>query len=865
MTAWAQVTTSEPATTASVSLRCWGDFALTDCANGANLKPRGRKARALLVYLALHSGRPVSRERLTGLLWGDRGEEQARASLRQAILELKPLASGEFNALAIERDHLTLRPGALVTDIDQMRDAVAAANFERFLEMLPESDERLFGNLDGIDEGFDDWLAIERSRQLDALVTLIADASAAALSQGQTRQVRALHARRREFDPAVASLPESEIPLPGSAPSTAERLPVQGLIPAARPGIKTRTLGPIVLFAALVALLVLAAGAWFFKSGVQSTAATVAVLPFKSLSQDNASFADGLSEEITSQLARQPGLGVAGRTSAAQFRDGSVGVAEIGRKLRVSYVLEGSVRSAGDRIRVNVALTKTADGLQLWSETFDGKLDDVLAIQYRIGSNVARALNLKLTGSGPPTGSLATNGQVYSLYLTARGLIRERNPNAFALAHEKLQKALALDPNFAPAWSSLAQIENPGGVEPDAARTAARAIAHAKRALALAPDLAEAHGVLGMLIGFDRPLGQQHIERAAALDPSNAEFQYWLGAVYEAKADFGRMFDAYRRAYALDPLWSYAQGAVVRSAWEMGHQDEAQAYVRRIETDGSAHQAHLIRAVLAHARGDLSEEARELAAAGNATTDPGRRADSDWRRGMVFEQLGLFNAAYEARRRSGMKDDLVRPEADPYVQIRQGKLPTISELSLRNRNVSYSWRDLGYVGRATKLFIDNGRARDIVSLYDGEGILLVSRRGPPALPARVFEDGPVIAAALRAAGRNEEVDRMLAQLNREIAAALRRSGARVPPRFLAFAAQTWAMLGRDQAALSALERATANGWLYAYDLDDSSLADFGDEPAFRSLRGQPRFEAIRTRINAGLVRERQQTLASARG
>jgi tetratricopeptide (TPR) repeat protein len=365
-----------------------------------------------------------------------------------------------------------------------------------------------------------------------------------------------------------------------------------------------------------------------------------------------------------------------------------------------------------------------------------------------------------------------------------------------------------------------------------------------------------------MLIGFDRPLGRQHIERAAALDPSNAEFQYWLGSVYAMNADFARMMDAYRAAYTLDPLWNYAQETVVRSAWEMGHQEEALGYVRRIETDGSAQQAHLIRATLAHVRGDLSEEARELAAANNSTTDPGRRADCEWRLGMVFEQLGLFNAAYEARLRSGLKDDLVRPEADPHVQIRQGKLPTLSDLGLRNRNVTYSWRDLGYVGRATKLLINSGRARDIVGLYDGEGILLISRRRPAALPARLFEDGPVIAAALRAVGRNEEADRMLAQLDREIAAALRRSGGRVPPRFLAIVAQTWAMLGRDQAALSALERATANGWLNAYELDDSSLTNFGDEPAFRSLRGRPRFEAIRARINADLARERQQTLAA---
>jgi hypothetical protein len=129
----------------------------------------------------------------------------------------------------------------------------------------------------------------------------------------------------------------------------------------------------------------------------------------------------------------------------------------------------------------------------------------------------------------------------------------------------------------------------------------------------------------------------------------------------------------------------------------------------------------------------------------------------------------------------------------------------------------------------------------------------------------VFEDGPVIAAALRAVGRNEEADRILAHLDREIAAALRRGGGRAPARFLALAAQTWAMRGKDQAALSALERATANGWVYVIEEDDSSLADFGDEPAFRSLRGQPRFEAIRARINGNLARERQQVLAAAGG
>src|SRR3982750_2898056 len=149
MTAWGQVTTSEPETAAQLSMRCWGEFALID-GSGADLRPRGRKTRALVAYLALHPGRPISRERLTGLLWGDRGEEQARASLRQAILELKPLSVGEFKPLTIDRDHVTLRPEALVTDIDRMKEAFAAADYGGLLGMLPESDERLLANLNDI-------------------------------------------------------------------------------------------------------------------------------------------------------------------------------------------------------------------------------------------------------------------------------------------------------------------------------------------------------------------------------------------------------------------------------------------------------------------------------------------------------------------------------------------------------------------------------------------------------------------------------------------------------------------------------------------------------------------------------------------
>ena len=166
------------------------------------------------------------------------------------------------------------------------------------------------------------------------------------------------------------------------------------------------------------------------------------------------------------------------------------------------------------------------------------------------------------------------------------------------------------------------------------------------------------------------------------------------------------------------------------------------------------------------------------------------------------------------------------------------------------------------MGRAAKMLVNAGRAKEIVSLYDGEGVMRMSRRSPVSLSDRTFEDGPTVAAALRAVGRTDEADRVLQQLDAELNRALRRSGGRAPSWFFALAARTWALRGKADAAMDALDRAMANGWAYSTsELDDSSLADFGDEPAFRSLRGNPRFEGIRARINAHLMTERREAFA----
>jgi tetratricopeptide (TPR) repeat protein len=244
-------------------LQSWGDFTLFDVETGEDVRPRGRKARALIAYLAMHPDRSVSRERLMALFWSDRGEEQARGSLRQTLFELKPFGNGA-GLLAIERECVTLHRHAIETDIDQLRTRIARQDFAGLLDALPDALERPFANLDCLDDGFDEWLQIERTRMRDELVQLIADGSALALAASDIPSARALHARLQAFDPDHGQ------PAPPPSPRPAFALASRNV--ASRPGLTSRR---GVLAAALAVPVVAGAAAigtwWAPLSGSSDT------------------------------------------------------------------------------------------------------------------------------------------------------------------------------------------------------------------------------------------------------------------------------------------------------------------------------------------------------------------------------------------------------------------------------------------------------------------------------------------------------------------------------------------------------------------------------------------------------------------
>ncbi|MCZ6642603.1 MAG: hypothetical protein O7F71_13575, partial [Gammaproteobacteria bacterium] len=254
----------------------------------------------------------------------------------------------------------------------------------------------------------------------------------------------------------------------------------------------------------------------------------IAVLPFVNMSSDAEQeyFSDGLSEELLNLLTKIPELRVAARTSSFSYKGKDAKIAQIGEELDVAHVLEGSVRKAGDRVRITVQLIQTDDGFHLWSETYDRTLDDVFAIQDEIAAEVVAQLKVKLLRTAPAT--RATNPQAYALYLQARHLGRQGTSRSFEQAIELFQQALAIAPDYLAAWDSLTEVyceqTNRGLRLSEEGYALARDTAN--KSLAIDENYPQSYARLGMIaINYDAdlPTAARHLERALQLDSTDLD------------------------------------------------------------------------------------------------------------------------------------------------------------------------------------------------------------------------------------------------------------------------------------------------------------------------------------------------------
>jgi TolB-like protein len=319
-------------------------------------------------------------------------------------------------------------------------------------------------------------------------------------------------------------------------------------------------------------VVVVGLGFYLWKShhvGAQapSTAAitdkSIAVLPFVDMSEkkDQEYFSDGLSEELIDLLAQVQDLRVPARTSSFAFKGKADDVTSIARKLHVANLLEGSVRKAGNTLRVTVQLIRADNGYHLWSRTYDRDIKDIFKVQDEIAAAVVEVLKAKLAPPQAAAAYRSSNTEAYNQYLLGKRFHGRGNVDGWQRAIDAFHKAISLDPEYAAAYASLALSEYALADSTGDAAGQRQAMADAERAVTLAPQEADGYasrGVLRMNVSWDWNGAEADLEKALALDPAADKTQGNYATLLERLGRLSEAIEVGRRATEIDPLSSIA-------------------------------------------------------------------------------------------------------------------------------------------------------------------------------------------------------------------------------------------------------------------------------------------------------------------
>src|SRR5438105_11886622 len=422
---------------------------------------------------------------------------------------------------------------------------------------------------------------------------------------------------------------------------------------------KKRTWIFVVIIGAAVSIGLFLLGRFSAFSGVprQSEAATasnksIAVLPFDNLSRDpdNAYFCEGVQDEILTRLAKVADLKVISRTSTQHFKSTPENLPQIAKQLGVTNILEGSVQKAKDQVRVNVQLINALTDAHLWAEIYDRKLTDIFSVESDIAKTIADTLQAKLTGSEQTliAKTPTANSEAYELYLKGRFFWNKRTGADLRKAIDYFNQAIAKDPNYALAYSGLADsyalLSVFGAAAPQDSIPQARVAA--KKALELDNTLAEAHASSGRILGpfdfeFDRSITE--FERAIQLNPNYAMAHHWLSwGPLTALAQFDRAIAEGKRAVELDPLSLINNADLGGNVYFNSRRyDEAIAQLRKtMEIDPRFYIAHYYLGQAFQLKGQLTEAIAEYQKAVELNDDP--------------EALAYLGQAYA---RTGQRDE----------------------------------------------------------------------------------------------------------------------------------------------------------------------------------------------------------------
>jgi serine/threonine-protein kinase len=398
---------------------------------------------------------------------------------------------------------------------------------------------------------------------------------------------------------------------------------------------------------------------------------SVAVLPFASVGADPETeyFADGLTDEVISLLGGIASLNVVSRSSVYRFKNHREDARELGRSLNAGYLVEGSVRRDGHRLRVAAQLVESANGYQSWSQTFERDWRQVFAIQTEIATAIASHMRLRVSGDrahpGAPRSVLYTeNLEAYSAFLKGRFYANKRTVPGFQSAIEAYRQAIEIDPSYAPAWAGLADCHTMLGFmnvsSPAEARVHAREAA--RRAVALDDGLAAAHVAVGQQLAiyewdWDGSIAALH--RALELDPNSADAHYSLSKCLATVGRFGEALPHIRRAQQLDP---FSLITIASLAWELAalkrYQEADVAFQAALDLDPRFLWTYVLQAWSFESRGLMEEAVRALRQA--AEINP----DSTVVQGELAHVLGKTGQREEACR---IRDALLTRSRTQYI------------------------------------------------------------------------------------------------------------------------------------------------------------------------------------------------------
>jgi adenylate cyclase len=436
---------------------------------------------------------------------------------------------------------------------------------------------------------------------------------------------------------------------------------------------------------------------------------SIAVLAFANMSDDvgNEYFSEGLSEELLNLLAKIPELRVASRTSSFSYKGKDTKAHQIGLELNVAHVLEGSVRKSGDRIRITAQLIKTSDGFHVWSKTFDRTLEDIFAIQDEIAATIVSELKVNLLGAMPE--GRTTDPEVYSLYLQGHYFNRLNGAGNYEKAIVAFKEAVAIDPNYAPAWAGLQLSYSLAGRYGLRSEEESRALAMdaVERALAIDESLASAWAGLAFMRrtnDWDWQGARVAINRAMELEPNNSEV---LPAAASIAGTFGRLDESialFKRNTVLDPLKQASHSSLGNRYLNAGRFEDALRAFRKVQKLNPEYpgiRGAFIRTYLVS--GDPERALLELNALPDGSRALGLRVATHSELGNEAEAQAIMN-------------DLLEMFADDHPRSRASLMAELYGFRGEN-DLAFEWLEKAYQRREYQLvyFLGNSWFRKLVT------------------------------------------------------------------------------------------------------------------------------------------------------